>query len=201
MAVHFANPEKAGSYESYGKQLDLHGVDYDVFASSYYPYWHGSLDHLANVLNHISDTYGKKVMVAETSYAYTSLDTDYYGNTIDAGGGVAGYPLTLQGQADMVRDVTDTVVNKMHNGIGIFYWEGTWISVGGKDYASNLAIWEKYGSGWASSYAGEYDPHDAGTWYGGCAVDNQAFFDRNGKVTEAIKVFGLMKNGSNPDSK
>jgi arabinogalactan endo-1,4-beta-galactosidase len=201
VVLHFANPEKVGSYENYGKQLALYGVDYDVFASSYYPYWHGSLDHLANVLNHISDTYGKKVMVAETSYAYTSLDTDYYGNTIDAGGGVAGYPLTLQGQADMVRDVTDTVVNKMHNGIGIFYWEGTWISVGGKDYASNLAIWEKHGSGWASSYAGEYDPHDAGKWYGGCAVDNQAFFDRNGKVTEAIKVFGLMKNGNNPDSK
>ncbi len=197
VVIHFANPEKAESYVSYSNNLDYYGVDYDVFASSYYPFWHGSLDNLADVLNKVSDNYGKKVMVAETSYAFTSQDTDYYGNTIGDGGGIVkDYPFTPQGQVNLVRDVTDTVVNKMHNGIGVFYWEGTWISVGGADYASNLALWEKHGSGWASSYAKEYDPEDAGKWYGGCAVDNQAFFDKDGKVTESLKVFGMMKNGN-----
>ena len=197
VAVHFANPENAESYASYGKNLDYYGVDYDVFASSYYPYWHGTLDNLAQVLNKIATTYNKKVMVAETSYAYTPEDTDFSGNTIGEGANVVkDYPMTIQGQANLVRDVIDTVVNKTVNGIGVFYWEGTWISVGTNSWEENSAKWEKYGSGWASSYAGSYDPQDAGQWYGGCAVENQAFFDEKGHVLESLKVFGLVREGN-----
>ncbi len=197
VAVHFANPENADSYVSYGKNLDYYQVDYDVFASSYYPFWHGTLDNLAQVLNNIAETYGKKVMVVETSYAFTPEDTDFSGNTIGDGGGIVkDYPFTQQGQANLVRDVIDTVANKTANGIGVFYWEGTWITVGGANWEENSAKWEKYGSGWASSFAAEYDPEDAGKWYGGCVVDNQVFFDAKGRVTEALKVFSLVKTGN-----
>ncbi len=202
VAVHFANPEKITNFESYGKNLAYYQVDYDVFASSYYPFWHGTLDNLAQVLSNIAETYDKKVMVAETSYAYTAADTDFNGNTIGEGGGIVkDYPFTLQGQANLVRDVIDTVANKTTNGIGVFYWEGTWISVGTNSYEENAALWEKHGSGWASSYAREYDPDDAGKWYGGCAVENQAFFDAQGKVTEALKVFGLVRKGNTVENK
>ena len=197
VAIHFANPENTESYVSYGNNLDYYGVDYDVFASSYYPYWHGTLDNLASVLSDIATKYDKKVMVAETSYAYTAEDTDFFGNTIGEGSNVvADYPMTPQGQANLVRDVVDTVVNKTKNGIGVFYWEGTWISSGGDTYEENLRLWQTYGSGWATSYAGSYDPDDAGQWYGGCSVDNQAFFDRDGHVSESLKVFSLMKEGN-----
>ena len=197
VAVHFANPENADNYVSYGKNLDYYQVDYDVFASSYYPFWHGTLDNLAAVLTDIAETYGKKVMVAETSYAYTAEDTDFSGNTIGEGSAVVkDYPYTLQGQANLVRDVIDTVVNKTANGIGVFYWEGTWITAGGSSWAENSALWETYGSGWASSYAAEYDPEDAGKWYGGSAVDNQTFFTPDGKATEALKVFRLVRDGN-----
>ena len=197
VAIHFANPEKVTNYVSYSKNLDYYQVDYDVFASSYYPFWHGTLDNLAEVLSDVAETYGKKVMVAETSYAFTAEDTDFYGNTIGDGGGIVkDYPFTVQGQANLVRDVIDTVVNKTTGGIGVFYWEGTWISAGGESYEANRALWEQYGSGWASSYAKEYDPEDAGQWHGGCAVDNQAFFDQNGKATEALKVFSLVRGGN-----
>ena len=196
VAVHFANPEKAESYTSYGKNLDYYQVDYDVFASSYYPYWHGTLDNLAAVLNHIAETYGKKVMVAETSYAYTAADTDFSGNTIGEGGAVQEYAMTQQGQANLVRDMVDTVANKVTNGIGVFYWEGTWISVGTESWEQNSQLWEKYGSGWASSYAADYDPDDAGKWYGGCAVENQAFFDEKGNALESLKVFALARTGN-----
>ena len=196
VAVHFANPENAGSYESYGKNLDYYQVDYDVFASSYYPYWHGTLENLSQVLTNIAETYGKKVMVAETSYAYTLEDTDFSGNTIGEGGNYTlNYPCTMQGQANLVRDVIDTVANTT-NGIGVFYWEGTWITAGGSSWEENAALWEKNGSGWASSYAAEYDPEDAGKWYGGSAVDNQAFFTPDGKATEALKVFSLVREGN-----
>ena len=202
VAIHFANPEKTDNYESYGKNLSYYQVDYDVFASSYYPYWHGTLDNLANVLSKIATTYNKKVMVAETSYAYTSADTDFFGNTIGNDGGIVkSYPFTVQGQANHIRDVIDTVANKTVNGIGVFYWEGTWISVGGESYEENSALWQKYGSGWASSYAAGYDPDDAGKWYGGCAVENQALFDENGKALESLKVFSLVRNGNQAENK
>ena len=197
VAVHFANPEKAESYVSYGKNLEYYGVDYDVFASSYYPFWHGTLENLAAVLSDIATKYDKKVMVAETSYAYTSEDGDFSGNTIGDGGGIVkNYPFTLQGQANLVRDVIDTVANKTTNGIGVFYWEGTWIPVGGTSYEENLTLWEQHGSGWASSYAAGYDPDDAGKYYGGCAVDNQALFDWNGRALESLKVFGMVRSGN-----
>lgn len=202
VAVHFANPEKVTNYDSYAKNLDYYGVDYDVFASSYYPFWHGTLDNLAQVLNKVSDTYGKKVMVAETSYAFTAEDTDFNGNTIGDGGGIVkDYPFTQQGQANLVRNVVDTVVNKTTGGIGVFYWEGTWISAGGASWEENSALWEKNGSGWASSYAAEYDPDDAGQWYGGCAVDNQAFFDAEGHALESLKVFALVREGNSVELK
>ncbi len=197
VAVHFANPEKVTNYESYGKNLEYYGVDYDVFASSYYPFWHGTLENLSDVLSDIVNKYGKKVMIAETSYAYTADNTDFYGNTIGDGGGIVkNYPFTQQGQANLVRDVINTAVNEIENCIGVFYWEGTWISVGGESYEENLALWEKHGSGWASSYAKQYDPDDAGKWYGGCAVDNQAFFDAEGKALESLKVFSLVREGN-----
>ena len=202
VAVHFANPEKVTNYESYSKNLDYYQVDYDVFASSYYPFWHGTFENLSQVLSKVAQTYGKKVMVAETSYAFTAEDSDFFGNTIGEGGSIIkNYPFTQQGQANLVRDVIDTVVNKTTNGIGVFYWEGTWIAAGGESYEENLALWEKNGSGWAASYAKQYDPDDAGKWYGGCAVDNQAFFTADGKVTEALKVFALVREGNTVENK
>ncbi len=202
VAVHFANPEKVTNYKDYAKKLDYYKLDYDVFASSYYPYWHGTLKNLSEVLSNVSETYGKKVMVAETSYAFTVEDSDFYGNTISGDASVTkNYPYTVQGQANLVRDVVNTVVNETTNGIGVFYWEGTWISSGGSDYESNKALWEKYGSGWATSYAKEYDPNDAGKYYGGCSVDNQAFFDSTGHPLESLKVFGLLKTGNEVELK
>jgi len=82
------------------------------------------------------------------------------------------------------------------NGIGVVYWEGTWISVGGQSWEENHEKWETYGSGWASSYAAAYDAADAGRYYGGCAVDNQALFDEHGKPLESLKVFNLMRTGN-----
>ena len=197
VALHFANPEKEGSYSGIAKLLAFYEVDYDVFASSYYPYWHGTLDNLASVLSGVADTYGKKVMVMETSYAYTADDTDFSGNTIGDGGGfIKDYPFTVQGQANHVRNVIDTVVNQTHNGIGVVYWEGAWITVGQNSWEENSRIWEQYGSGWASSYAAGYDPDDAGRYYGGCAVDNQAMFGPDGKPLESLRVFNLVRYGN-----
>ena len=200
-AVHFANPENADAYRTYARKLAYYEeggmLPYDVFATSYYPYWHGTLDNLASVLTEIAETYGKKVMVMETSYAWTAEDTDFSPNTIGDGANVVkDYPFTPQGQANCIRNITDTVVNRIPGGIGICYWEGAWISVGTNSWEENHEKWERDGSGWASSYAAAYDPLDAGKYYGGSAVDNQTFFDPQGKPLESLKVFRLMRGGN-----
>ena len=194
-AVHFTNPENTGSYDAYAKALEVRGVDYDVFATSYYPFWHGTLENLAAELSGVAQRYGKQVMVMETSYAFTAEDSDFFPNTISDESKVArDYPYTVQGQANALRDVVDTVAGI--GGIGVVYWEGAWIGVGGTSRQENSALWEKYGSGWASSFAGVYDPDDAGRWYGGSAVDNQAMFDHRGRPLESLRVFNLVRYGN-----
>ena len=203
VAIHFTNPERSGNYASFASQLNSNNVDYDVFASSWYPFWHGTLDNLTTVLGNVAKTYNKKVMVAETSYAYTLEDFDFHDNTVRQGtnsnSASYGYDFSVQGQADLVRDTINTIANTQ-GGIGVCYWEGTWISVvqtGATTKAECQALWEQYGCGWASSYGGEYDPEDAGKWYGGSAVDNQAMFATNGSPLESLKVYSLVRTGCN----
>ena len=214
VAIHFTNPEKTSTIKWYADYLAQKNVDYDVFATSYYPYWHGSLENLTNVFNYVSDTYGKYTMVAETSYANTLEDTDGHANTVAQGNNDTGenllWDFTVQGQADEVRAVMNAV-NSVHNGngLGVFYWEGAWITVGditgktGSDWTSqfnsNKSLWEQYGCGWASSFSSEYDPDDAGVYFGGSAVDNQAFFDAEGKALPSLHVFENVVTGSIDD--
>ena len=194
VAVHFANPE-SGRYPTYATNLKTYGLDYDVFGTSYYPYWHGTLENLTGVLAQVKAATGKDVMVLETSYAWTTEDSDFSGNTISADSVVdQPYPYTPQGQVNHLRAVTQAVQDA--GGIGVCYWEGTWIGVGGASREENQKLWEQYGSGWASSYAAEYDPDDAGKWYGGDAVDNQAFFDAGGRVLESLMAFNLIRYGN-----
>ena len=193
VAVHFANPEKSGTYRYYADQLAEHRVDYDIFASSYYPYWHGTLENLSKVLTEISQGYGKKVMIAETSYAYTPENSDFWNNTITSGSQVSKpYEYTVKGQMQFLQDLTATAA-EIPGCVGIFYWEGTWICVGRSSLQENQKLWQQYGSGWASSYSAEYDPADAGQWYGGCAVENQALFDKNGRALESLGVFSALQ--------
>ena len=196
VAMHFANPERSGSYANYAEYLDYYEVDYDVFASSYYSFWHGTRQNLARVLGDIHQLYGKQVMVIETSWPYTGEDSDFSGNNVGDGSGLQlDYPFTVQAQANSVRDVADTVAH-IPGGIGLCYWEGAWISVGTESWEQNSPLWEQFGSGWASSYAAAYDPDDAGKYYGGCSWDNQTFFDPTGHPLESLRVFRLLKQGN-----
>lgn len=197
VALHFTNPETAGRYATIAAQLEANGVDYDVFASSYYPFWHGSLENLTTVLSDVASTYGKQVMVAETSWNSTFADGDGHPNTILPDSGFTQYPASVQGQAWAVRDVMQAVVDVGEAGIGVFYWEPAWLPVGPpEDLEANKALWEADGSGWATSFAGEYDPEDAGQWYGGSSWDNQALFDFEGRPLESLNVFAYARTGA-----
>jgi len=207
VVIHVTNPEK-GNVTKWAANLNTYEVDYDVLATSYYPYWHGTLANLESQLKAVKDTYGKDVMVAETSYAYTLEDSDGHANTVRVGNNDnsknALHPFSVQGQAASVRDVMATVNNA--GGLGVFYWESAWITVGDTrglsgaaldvQIAANQEKWETFGSGWASSYAAEYDAEDAGKWYGGSAVDNEAMFYPDGTPTAALYVWNYVKTGA-----
>jgi arabinogalactan endo-1,4-beta-galactosidase len=144
-------------------------------------------------------------MVAEVSYAYTLEDGDGHENTVTKKDvSSLSYPATVQGQANVVRDVMQAVADVGTAGLGVFYWEPAWIPVGvyqknasnaASVLASNKQKWQTYGSGWASSYAGEYES-DAASWYGGSSWDNQAMFDFTGKPLASLNVFRLAGSGA-----
>ena len=194
VAVHYTDIDKQGEVAKITADLEKYGVDYDIFAMSYYSFWHGSMENMQEMAEYVQDTYGKKVVIAETSYCYTTEDGDGSGNSVSGDGDlVDGYDATVQGQADMLRDICAAADEA--DIMGVFYWEGTWIPVGPAD-ADNSGLWEKYGSGWASSYSGSYDPKDAGKYYGGCSWDNQALFDFTGHPLDSLKVFRELKYGA-----
>lgn len=207
VVIHVESPHK-GTMVTWAENLQNNNVDYDILATSYYPYWHGTLDNLKQQFETVKNTYHKDVMVAETSYAYTLEDSDGHTNTVRVGNNDNGAdttePFTEQGQATAIRNLIHTVNEA--GGLGVYYWEPAWLTVGntkgltGDAYDAqvkeNQEKWEKYGSGWASSYANEYDSKDAGKWYGGSAVDNEAMFYPDGTATPALHVWNYVKTGA-----
>ena len=194
VAVHYTNIDDMKKLDTLLTGLQVKEIDYDIVGLSFYPYWHGTMDDLKNAITHIRNSYGKKVYVAENAYCYTAEDGDGSANSVEGTDDLAeGYSASVQGQANEVRDVCAAASEA--GAEGVFYWEGTWIPVGPAD-ADNSDLWEKYGSGWASSYASGYDPKDAGQYYGGCSWDNQAMFDFTGHPLASLNVFKYLKYGA-----
>ena len=202
IAVHFTNIEEQDKIFTYANRLQEREVDYDIFGVSYYPFWHGTMENLTDTLEKLAENYGKKVAVLETSYAYTLEEGDGSGNSVSEKDLSKDYAANVQSQATCIRDIMAATVAAGENAIGVFYWEPAWIPVGpAGDYEANQKLWEQYGSGWASSYAAEYDPKDAGVYYGGSAWDNQALFDFKGHPLPSLNVFKYAKYGTVCDLK
>ena len=192
--VHFTDPNTTASW--YAEQLESQSVDYDVFAVSAYPFWHGAPSNLALSLVNIASTYDKKVMVAETAYPYTFDNADSQGNNISSLNDMSfsGYEISTYGQKEAIKAVMDAVntVNYQSGtegyGLGGFYWEPTWIGTNASDCLN-------YGTGFASAKSGdyellfnssveEYSESDCGSSW-----DNMALFDSNGKALPSLQLF------------
>jgi arabinogalactan endo-1,4-beta-galactosidase len=172
--IHAAN---GGDNEHFRKVFDpivQSKVDFDVIGISFYPYWHGKVGDLAGNMADLAQRYGKEMIVAETSYAWTEDNADETPNSFGPGlDKIGGYKASVQGQAsalcDIIAAVADTPDSK---GIGIFYWEPDWIAV--------------KGAGWRTG--------DGDSW------ENQALFDFKGKALPSLKVFKLVRQaGEIPD--
>lgn len=205
IAVHFTDVSDTEGILQIAQKLQDKEIDYDIFAVSYYPFWHGTMENLTEVLKQISEEYGKEVMVAENSYPYTTGDGDGNANSIGEEDILPEYPASVQGQTHEIRDVCAAVAAVGKAGIGYFYWEPAWIPVNvyeesadnaAQVLADNKEAWESKGAGWASSYAAGYDPKDAGQYYGGSSWDNQALFDYEGHPLASLQVFKYLQCGT-----
>jgi len=203
--LHFTNISEI-TYRNIASILEDRQVDYDVFATSYYPFWHGTVENLAAIMKMIAEEYGKKVMVAETSYVYTLEDGDGQEQSVGKDSSLPlDYDVSIQGQADAFASVIQAMADAGEAGIGVFYWEPAWIPVQlynknmkkhKKILRENKKIWEEKGSGWASRAAGSYDANGAGKWHGGSLWDNQALFDFKGHPSEPLLVFKYVFTGA-----
>lgn len=199
-AVHFANPEKK-MHLSFADKLDKNGVEYEIFATSYYSFWHGTLENLVDQLTQVIDKYSKDVIIAETAWAYTYEDGDGQGNVVYEGGkwlDVSAYPISVEGQKQAIKDVLATARSIGDSCLGVFYWEPAWIPVNnltgltGDEYdaalAENQYAWEHWGAGWATEAAEEYDSSSIDSW-GGSAWDCLALFDFDGHPLDSLNAF------------
>ena len=179
--------DNGGNNELYRRWFDQYininkGEDFDIIGLSYYPFWHGTLDDLANNMNDIAVRFGKDLVIAEVSMGHTTKDyAEYEKLAPHERKGMATKPalcekvpfaMTKEGQCEFMKAFLKTIENVPENkGRGFFYWEPAWLPVAG--------------SGWATPAALEYIKEA-----GPCGNEwaNQALFDYEGNALPALEI-------------
>lgn len=177
--IHLDRGGDKNLYEHWFKKINQYKLDYDIIGLSYYPYWHGTLEALSDNIANIKKQFAKKVMIMETSYAYTSevgssplVMTD---EKIIKTNEWPPYPFTKEGQAAFLKDLISlSFTLKIH---GLFYWEPAWLPVCGDTWATKEG----------REYIKENDKKDGNEWA------NQALFDVDGYANPALKVFNKIR--------
>lgn len=146
VALHIAGPADAGWLM---QGFWSHGVtDFDVIGLSYYWAWHQptSIADAGNVVAQLRQTYpGKKVMVFETGYIWTTANNDNANNILNVVN--ASYaPASPAQQRQWLIDLTQEVIDK--GGSGVIYWEPAWVST---------SCWTPWGQGSHGENAAFFD--------------------------------------------
>lgn len=141
--IHYAGFQNADWYYS-----QLSDLDYDIIGLSYYPLWHGKdLAGLQNALSQLPVKYGKKIMIAETSYPWTLSWNDATTNIIGSADQILdAYPASFQGQKNYLQMLSD-MLNENPDALGFCYWGSEWVSYKGKEATDgssyeNQAFWD-----------------------------------------------------------
>ena len=185
--LHLDNGGWNGLYRSwFDNYLQNGGADFDCIGLSYYPFWHGSMEALRENMNDVALRYGKPLIVAETSTAFT-LDecSAHEGLTPAEKRGLAAnektaaavpYPMTPEGQCQFLRDLTQ-VIRQVPKGLGrgFIWWEPAWLPVHGSHWATEAAL----------AYINESGP-------GGNEWANQAWFDYDGHALPVLELLSSL---------
>ena len=173
----------------------------DVIGVSYYPYWHGDLNNLQNVLNMLSN-YGTEVMVMETSWGYTDEEHEAAGNQFNSNtlGLAGGYATSTQAQVTELADIVD-VLSKVpgQKGTGIFYWEPAWLPAWGSGWISKYgAYYNEYGKDWVGNITEAELDAKYDKWYCRSSWANQALFDYEGHYLPSASAYRHIAAGDHP---
>jgi arabinogalactan endo-1,4-beta-galactosidase len=182
IAVHFTNTEY-NDYDAFAAQLQAAGADYDIFATSYYPTYHGTTQNLIAKMSRVAQAYGKLTMIAEYNYPVDG--------SVDAGVQMVFGKSDEAGQVQAICTVNQTAA-QMAQGIGTFYWEPAWVQ-------APAQTWATQGSGWYNAPAAEYDLANASiSGAQGSATSENALFDWSGRPRKAIqeKIFEQIRKVS-----
>ncbi|MCC4326793.1 glycosyl hydrolase 53 family protein [Limosilactobacillus reuteri] len=195
LAVHIETPNMY-NYDLIMNSLKTHGVDYDVLASSYYPFWGwegNNPDNIANIEKMAKDKYGKKFVIAETGWPFTLQNSDGTPNNISYDPG--HYPVGPQGQVDELSAMYKAILSN-DNGLGAFYWEPAWIPVkaGWDNWQYNKLMGDVAGTGWASITSRGYYPdskimYEGKSASGGTSWDNNTLFDDQGHPLQSLMMY------------
>ncbi|WP_035343414.1 MULTISPECIES: glycoside hydrolase family 53 protein [Dickeya] len=172
--LHLAEGTKNDTFRWWFDEITRRGVPFDVIGLSMYTYWNGPISALKTNMDDISQRYNKDVIVVEAAYGYTLANCDNAENSFGAKEAKdGGYPATVQGQADFMRDLMQSVIDvPSQRGKGVFYWEPAWITVPGNTWATQAGM----------NYIND-------NWKLGNARENQALFNCQGEVLPSIKIF------------
>ncbi len=180
--------DNGGSNELYRNWFDhwfaLGGADFDCIGLSYYPFWHGSLKDLQANLHDLAARYGKPLIVAETSMAFTLAECyEREGLTREQKRGLAAneknagcvpYPCTPQGQRAFLEELWAVIRSAPGNlGRGLIWWEPAWLPVPGSEWTTPAGL----------AYIREQGP-------GGNEWANQGLFDYDGRALPALSALG-----------
>jgi arabinogalactan endo-1,4-beta-galactosidase len=137
-------------------------LDYDLVGLSWYPIYHGTLAQLKANLDELATRYRKPLVVVETAYGWTLDNGQATSHVLDAKRAEkAGYPATVAGQAQVIKDVIATVAAVPDGlGRGVFYWEPDWIPAAG--------------AGWRTGGDNNWE--------------NQALFDYSGRALPSLQA-------------
>ncbi len=172
--LHLAEGTKNDTFTWWFDEVTKRDVQFDVIGLSFYTYWNGPISALKYNMDDISKRYNKDVIVVEAAYGYTTDNCDNAENNFTAKEAAdAGYPASVQGQADFLSDLMKSIVEVPdHRGKGIFYWEPAWLPTPGATWATKAGM--------------KYNNDD---WKEGNARENQSLFDCQGHVLPSMKVF------------
>jgi arabinogalactan endo-1,4-beta-galactosidase len=122
--IHIDTGGSAAKTAWFFRNLERHGVDYDLIGLSYYPWWQGGIADLEDNLRKTAEEFGKGIVVVETAYPWRP-DTE---NTAMA------WPQTPAGQRRFLEDVMRAVDSTPDGlGRGVLWWYPEAIPVQGLD--------------------------------------------------------------------
>jgi arabinogalactan endo-1,4-beta-galactosidase len=123
--LHVAQPENVEPWFAAAAKAGV--TDFDLIGISYYAKWSSeSIDGLATVMRRMHERYPADLVLVETAYPWTLKHADSMQNLLGEDSLIEGYPATPEGQKKYLIDLTQTVIDS--GGIGVVYWEPTWVS-------------------------------------------------------------------------